>query len=698
MRILIAEDDAISLKILERILAEQGYETIVFRDGKSAFDYLKTHPSPIVISDWMMPEMDGLDLCRRIRELNRPQYTHFIMLTAKAGVENYRQAMQEGVDDFLTKPVNREELAIKLRVTERIILQRQKAEKAIRTLARFPEDNPNPILQVDGQGRIRYANQACLPLLRHWMRHPGDLLPAPLLPLIESAEPGARGPETELACGDQIYSFAVTSVYDEDGAYLYGHNITDRKLAEAELLQLKNQAVQASLHDQLTGLPNRILLQDHLKQGLARCRRDRTRMALIMVDIDNFKTINDSQGHLVGDEVLVLVGQCLRETLRQTDTVCRWGGDELMLLLPGLKDRRCLPAICDKLEAALQQRISASPLRVPVSLSLGYAVFPDDAEDPDRLIQQADYALYQAKAEGRHCWREFKGFTEGLESKGKADLYLRLNDAIQQERIQPYFQPVMDAVTLQVVGLESLARWKDARDGWISPGLFIPLAEEKGLILPLSRQVTLKSLQDLREWRSRAATLTLSFNLSKAQLVDPNFQPWLESVVSDLDLNPAWLILEVTERESLLDHALSRRRLETLSRAGFGLSLDDFGTGYASLDLVAEMPFQELKIPHALIRNVETTKGRRIVQAIVDMATTLGLRVVAEGVETASALACLQEVGVHKLQGFHLAQPMPSPEVAPFLDKVGMTAADVSKAAPSDSLAQPVPNPRRLAA
>lgn len=670
MRILVAEDDAVSRKILTRILSEEGHDTVIAHDGKQAFDLFCADPLPIVISDWMMPELDGLALCRKIRDMRLPDYTHFVMLTAKTGLDNYRMAMAEGVDDFLSKPVNREALVIKLRVAERVMTQRREAEKIIRALARFPEDNPNPILQVDQSGCIQYANRACQALMEEWRKRPGDRLPEKLESLVQLNPMGGPKLETEIVCGDQVYSFAVTSIYNGDRTYLYGHNITDRKRAENELVAMKNQAVEASLHDQLTGLPNRILLQDRLAHAMARCRRQGTKLALVVIDIDNFKTINDSQGHQVGDRVLVLVGQCLQNQVRKTDTLCRWGGDELILLLPDLTEASCVPGICDKIAAALAQQLVQEELNVPVTLSMGFSMFPEDTDQPDVLLQQADHALYTAKAEGRNCWRKFSGFGQGAETKGLADLYLRLSEAVRQSRIQVHFQPIMDAFTGKLAGMEALARWKDDRDGWVSPDVFITMAEERGLILTLGQQVASSALRQLRDLRQAGAVPSVSINLSKTQLLDPGFLPWMLDSVRQLELDPSWVILEVTERQSLLAHGSSRRCLEELAAAGFRLSLDDFGTGYASLDMVGEMPFHELKIPRALIRKLESPKGRRIVQAIVEMARTLDLKIVAEGVETPFMHRVLREIQVHKLQGFLFSKPLAGADMASYVQRL----------------------------
>jgi diguanylate cyclase (GGDEF)-like protein len=658
MKILVAEDEPISSKYLTMVLRRAGYEFVATRNGQEALEQFRVHQPPIVISDWMMPRMDGIELCQQIRGMGLEQYTFFILQTTKSARADYLKAMAAGVDDFLGKPVVAEELAIRLRVAERIIRQRADAERNMRLLARFPSDNPNPVLQVDRSSRILYANTSSLALLAQWQSRVGGVAPDQLRRLVDLLAHSGQRQEVEIACADRVFSFSATSLSEEGAIYLYGHDITQRKQAEQELILLKNRAEESALHDQLTGLPNRRLLTERLHQETARALRLGTRLALIIVDIDNFKQINDGYGHKLGDQVIVSVGQTLRDTLRGTDTVCRWGGDELVLLLTDVRSRDDLPGICAKLSQAVKQRAAAEGITAPVSLSLGSAIFPDDAKETALLMQQADHALYLAKADGRNCWREFKGFPNGHDAKGVADTFIALSAAVAQGRITTFYQPIVDAETGRVLGAETLARWHDEQRGWVSPEVFIPLAEEKGLIPQLGRLVLEQALDQLVEWRRRDLEFTVSVNLSKRQLLDGEFRSQLIELTARRDLQPEWVVLEITEREAVLEQALGRQRLEELAAAGFRLSIDDFGSGYASFDLVGEIAFSELKIHLGLVRACNTPRGQRIVQAIVEMGRTLGLRIVAEGIEDEAIQATLTALGVHKLQGFLFSRPL----------------------------------------
>jgi len=658
MKILVAEDEPISTKYLTGVLRKLGHEFVATRNGHEALAQFLVDPPAVVISDWMMPQMDGIELCQQIRGMGLEQYTFFILQTAKTGRADYLRAMDAGVDDFLSKPVNHEEIAIRLRVAERIILQRADAERRMRLLNRFPADNPNPVLQVDRSSRILYANLASLALLTKWQSGVGGVAPEKLRSLVDVLCRTGQRQEVEIACADRVFSFSATSFSDDGVIYLYGHDITKRKQAEAELIQLKEQAEENALHDQLTGLPNRRLLTERLQQETARATRQNSKLGLVIVDIDNFKQINDGYGHKVGDQVIVTVAHSLRSALRRTDTVCRWGGDELVLLLTDLHARGELPPICAKLIQAVKRQCADAGITAPVSLSLGSALFPDDAQETALLMQQADHALYLAKADGRNCWREFKGFPEGHDAKEVADMFIALNAAVAEGKITTFFQPIIDAETLHVSGAETLARWHDEHHGWVSPDIFIPLAEDKGLILQLGQLVLEQAMDQLAEWRRRGLDVTVSVNVSKRQLLDGNFQSHLLENATRRGLKPEWLVLEITERQSVLEQALGRQRLEELAAAGFRLAIDDFGSGYSSFDMVGEIAFSELKIHLGLVRMSHTPRGRRVVQAIVEMGRSLGLRVVAEGVEDGATQKTFTSLGVHKLQGFLFSKPL----------------------------------------
>jgi diguanylate cyclase (GGDEF)-like protein len=424
-----------------------------------------------------------------------------------------------------------------------------------------------------------------------------------------------------------------------------------------------------ALHDALTNLPNRVLLEDRIKQAIQQAARIGNRVGVCFVDIDHFKDINDAYGHKVGDALLLLLAQQLKSCLRDGDTLARWGGDEFVVLLPDLTAVDAVRQVAKKMVGVMRQTFMLEDLQISVTFSMGIAVFPDDDSDGDidNLLAQADRAMFYAKSQGRNNFQLFCDMSsKGL---GKKELYIqaRLAQAVREQRIDVWFQPLVAAQPrpdggLHMVGVEALARWHDADFGWISPGSFIPMAENLGLIGELGNLMRRQAFEQFRVWRQMHPELTLSINISKRQLFTPDFTQHLLADAQSHGIAPSALVLEITESVALLDVEFAEDRLRQLSQAGFTLAIDDFGTGYASLSQLHELPIGELKIDISFVRRVHTTEGLRMAQGIVSLAQALRLRTVAEGVEDEATARVLRELGVDILQGYHFAQPCPASE------------------------------------
>ncbi len=678
MKILVAEDDAVSGAILKAQLIKLGHDPVLKADGAAAFAYFQAEPTDVVISDWIMPGLNGLALCTAIRNLQLRNYTHFVLQTTNTSEANYQEAMAKGVDDFLPKPISRVELYNRLRVAERMIRQRSEANRKIELLARFPEDNPNPVLQLNREAVVLYANAAAAKCLVSLNGGVGQTAPPKLRGLIQQLFVSGNRQEIELAFDQRIFSFAATSVLDPDSTYLYGHDITDRKKAEFEIIRLKDEAMKLALHDQLTGLPNRVQLTTRLEQARAQARRHRQSFALLMIDIDNFKSVNDGLGHDAGDRLIILVAHTLQKQLRGTDTICRWGGDEMVVLLTELREAGDVAAVCGRMSQAVKAAVAQGNFNAPISISIGYSLFPEQGEDLDILMQQADQALYDAKRAGRNCWRLFTEFSAGEIKQSAANLLFRLGNAVREDRLTVHYQPLIDGRTGQPVSLEALARWQDEELGRVPPDLFIPLAEEKGLIVELGRQVLHKSMAATRDWRAQGWPITVAVNVSRQQLMQEGFADSVAETAQAQGIAPATLILEITEREALADHVACRQNLERLALHGFRLSLDDFGSGYSTFELLCELPFQELKLNMGLIQRLDNPRVVRVVQSIVDLGRSLDLVIVAEGIETEEQRAFLTGIGVHKLQGYLFSKPLEASAFGEYLRSFPAAASEAA--------------------
>ncbi len=429
----------------------------------------------------------------------------------------------------------------------------------------------------------------------------------------------------------------------------------------------EQQISHMALHDALTGLPNRVLLEDRFKVALRLAARNDEAVGVCFIDLDHFKTINDTLGHKAGDRLLVAFAERLRRTLRAGDTLARWGGDEFVLLLPDLVAESEVRQVADKVTAALQQPFDLDGSDIRVTFSMGAAVFPHDGEDVETLFSHADRAMFHAKGQGRNQVCFFQDMAAKVPDKRELYIQNRLAEAIELGLIETWFQPIVDARSGRCTAVEALARWQDAELGWISPATFIPMAENLGLIHALGRRILLDSLDALQQLQQRGLGILMAVNISKRQLFVRGFSGQIAEEVKQRGLQARQLVLEVTESVALHDVERGADHVQELRRAGFLIAIDDFGTGYSSLSQLHEMNAVELKIDISFVRRLHEPAGRSMVQAIVNMASALGMNTVAEGVETQDVADTLSEVGVTCLQGYLFARPMPLAQLEPWL-------------------------------
>lgn len=431
-------------------------------------------------------------------------------------------------------------------------------------------------------------------------------------------------------------------------------DITSSYLQERRITQL-------ALHDGLTGLPNRILLEDHLAQAIARAQRNGTKVALGFIDLDHFKHINDTLGHKAGDTVLTTLSQRLQSVLREMDTLSRWGGDEFVVLLPDATSEAGARIIAERLRDAARQSIDIDGIETKLTISIGFAVFPDDADSAETLMSVADHTMFHAKNVGRNNVQFFCDIHDKNLDRESMHLQTRLSRAIQDHALQVFYQPIINANNGQVVAFEALARWHDDQNGWIAPDIFIPMAEHLGIIHELGEQVFDHALNRLKVWRDKGYNnLSMSINLSRSQLFAANFVTDLCHKLANFGLAPGDIILEITESVALLDISYESRRLHELSEAGFSLAIDDFGTGHSALSHLHQMPVNTLKIDSSFTARLDTEDGQRIVQAIVQVADALKLEKVVEGVETLEAANYLKSLGVSQMQGHLFSDAVPA--------------------------------------
>ncbi|WP_129782197.1 putative bifunctional diguanylate cyclase/phosphodiesterase [Peristeroidobacter soli] len=428
--------------------------------------------------------------------------------------------------------------------------------------------------------------------------------------------------------------------------------------------RLREQAT----HDALTGLPNRVLLEDRLRQAIGLADRSGKRFAAMILDLDRFKLINDSLGHHAGDELLREVAKRLQGLLRKSDTLARLGGDEFVIVIEDVAERSAPQTVAQKIIAAINQRFRAYNVDVHTSPSIGIAIYPDDGRDGAALLAKADIAMYQAKQAGGN---RYEFFTAEMNTHAQRRMILEsgLRRALAEGELELHYQPKVDVLSGRVNSTEALVRWRDPDRGLIPPAEFIPLAEEVGLILQIGDWVLREACRQARRWElDGLQPVRVAVNVAAHQFRQPNFITSVREALEDTGLAPYYLELEITESAVMHNAAGSAAVLEQLSRLGVHLSIDDFGTGYSSLAYLRSFPLDKLKIDRSFIRSLpDSTENTAIVNAIVALSHSLNLHVIAEGVETQPQLDYLRKIGCDQYQGYLFSAPVPADAFAQLL-------------------------------
>ena len=396
-----------------------------------------------------------------------------------------------------------------------------------------------------------------------------------------------------------------------------------RDITEAYLQE--KQVKHMALHDSLTGLANRVMLEEKMEDTMSRAQRYKKMVGLLFIDLDNFKQVNDAYGHKMGDNLLVTISKIMMGRLRETDTLCRWGGDEFVVLLPDLNTKTDLRSLAETLMHKLEDELIAEGFDTVVTLSIGGAVYPKDAETSEGLLIQADKALYYAKEQGRNNIQIYSELSNNGLGFYDIDISRRFSQAVKDKSIDVYYQAIVSATDKEITGFEALARWNDEKHGWVSPGIFIPMAENLGLIQELGRHVMKKALKEFSSISNSNPELVLSVNLSNRQLAQADFNTWLVDLVSQSGIQPKQLKLEITESLTQIGIVRAKEILCSLRELGFSLSLDDFGTGYSSLSLLHNLPVDELKIDMSFVKRYKDKEGKIMLATISAMGRSLGL-------------------------------------------------------------------------
>src|SRR5512139_1033208 len=555
------------------------------------------------------------------------------------------------------------------------ITDRKRTEEALReSEARYralAEHSADWIWSIDVQGRHTYSNQAGGSILGYELEellamdntslvHPDDL------PLYQETvanalanQSGWQGVSLRWQHRDGSYRILESSASPQfsEAGQLVGfqgvdRDITERKQAEEHIEYLAH-------HDALTGLPNRILLRDRFAHALAMAERSRSRVALLFLDLDKFKRVNDTLGHAAGDRLLLEVVTRLGHCTRETDTISRQGGDEFILLLNDVPDPEAVERIADEILTRVGEPLDINGHALITSCSIGIAVYPEDGSDFDSLLQKADIAMYNAKDAGRNTWRFFN---DQMNQQAYEHLLLqnRLHEAILRSEFRLVYQPQLEIGSGRVVGVEALLRWNNGELGEVVPARFIPVAEDCGLIVPIGAWVLQEACHQAQSWREAGwPDLTMSVNLSALQFRRAGLAETVESVLRSSGLPPHLLELELTESVLLQDVDHNLDMVRQMKALGVQLTIDDFGTGYSSLSYLKRFAVDRLKIDRSFVRDINSdADNAAIVRAVIQLARSLRLDIIAEGVETEAQLAFLREEGCQEVQGYLFSRPL----------------------------------------
>lgn len=533
-------------------------------------------------------------------------------------------------------------------------------QKDLVRLASFPELSPNPIVEIDFDGNLTYMNPAASikfsTLQKSRLQHP---ILSGLLTCDQNTEGNLLLREVTVEL--RVYEQYVHYLADSKLIRSYLFDVTERKKAEEEL---QYQA----FFDPLTGLPNRTWFNQQLTQALNHEARQNTLMAVMFLDLDCFKNINDTLGHTIGDQILQAFAERLASCVRAGDVIGRWGGDEFTLLLPHIHSAEDTIGLAQRILNTLKSPFEVAGHHLHVKASIGIAIYPQDGRDGETLLKNADAALYRAKERGRNHYRFYSSTMTST-----ASLLLKLENllhsAIKENEFQLYYQPQIKLRTNKVSGMEALLRWYHSEVGNISPIKLIPLAEKTDLILPISEWVLRTACRQAKAWQQEGLGMfPVAVNLSPRQFLQSELADLVGQILTDYNLDPQLLELEVTEHTLMRNLDLARSQIEQLKGLGVRLSMDDFGTGYSSLSYLQKLPFHTLKIDRSFIQALQDNpQDTAIISAIIALGQNFQLRVIAEGVETLQQLELLQRLNCEEVQGYWFSRPLKVDDTHQFL-------------------------------
>ena len=705
---LVVDDDQRARESLVMLLKRKWSDITQAEDGEVAISLIQQRQFNLIILDLNMPKKSGDQVLAFIRD--KKIKTTVIVLSGETSINKVTEAVRLGAYDIFKKPYSFDELEHSIRnALDKLNVDDEKAQIQNRLahserLHRYMVDNsPDLIYILNLAGEFSFVNDSVTKLLgydkadmigKHYSEFIADedrLKAEYLFNERRRASRSNRTIELGLKCNtsDPAKPFDVTTcpielnsmgIYAVDskdpkklstyqGTYGVARDISSRKKAE-KLITFQ------AYHDLLTKLPNRAMLHDRLDLAIRQAERSGETLIIMFLDLDRFKLINDSFGHVVGDQLLVEVADRLKREIRNGDTLARLGGDEFMLLLPQPTSREQAEKVAQKLIASLQRPFYLKGKEVYINISIGISVFPVDSSDINTLIKNADMAMYDVKATGKNGYTFYDAKIEHAAAE-KISIESGLRNALKNDELEIFYQPQIDVETRKIVGVEALLRWNHPQLGLRRPSYFMEQAEESRIIEQLSEWVLHRVARDLfgsQEFID--SQIRVSINLSATDIRQKDFPENLVSFTDVYGIEPERLEIEITENMFMSDIQACTHKLQVLANKGISIAIDDFGTGYSSLNYLRELPVHTVKIDYSFISEIEhSKKGAALVAAIVGMAQGLGIQTIAEGVENTNQSEYLEGLGCHLMQGYLFGEPV---KIGNFLETVSAQNSNVS--------------------
>lgn len=664
--VLVADDSKFMRSAFRRFLETQDYEVVEAKDGKEALSLFLQLKPDIILMDFVMPKIDGVTACAQLQGLPDGKNTPVIMITSLEDEDSVNVAFDAGATDYISKPINwavlRQRLnrLIKARRTEINLYQSEAFASSIINHA------IEGILTIDADSVIQYINPAAEEIFGYTSNELiGENIDI-IIPQLCYTDSSKNDVDEKLTSNTREiighrknkstlpidFTISQFNVGEKDLFTIMLRDITERKRYE-EMIRYQ------ALYDSLTDLPNRLLLKERITHEITHSKYVNQKFVVMYIDLDRFKLINDTLGHDVGDKLLNEVAKRFKNSVREDDTVARIGGDEFVVLLPGLAPEKDIGNIANKILEAIREPIIIDSHELYLTASIGVSIYPNDGQDDETLLTNADIAMYRAKEKGKN---NFEIFTEALNAKALERLEMEnsLRRAIEYNEFVVHYQPKVDTNTEVVTGMEALVRWQHPNWGLVSPLKFIPLAEETGLIIPIGEWV-LRTACAHNKFLQNAGypPLTVAVNLSPRQFELQDLTAMVSNVLKETGLKPDYLELEITESIAMqnVDHTF--KVIKELREIGVKFAIDDFGTGYSSLSQLNSFSVNKLKIDKSFVSKINDENDDSIIAStVLALGKSLELEIVAEGVENKVQADFFKENECDEMQGYLYGRPM----------------------------------------